>query len=92
MGYEIPGVEVIGGDVFAGILDNFDTAITGVLLDEHTGVVIETSPETYLPNPAMRRFIHRREATADSPAAPATPIAANPTTSSPTPKVDPRPP
>ena len=61
MGYEIPGIGVIGGDVVAGILDKFDTAITRVLLDEHTGVVIETSLDTYLPNRAMRRFIQQRD-------------------------------
>ncbi|MEP7016910.1 MAG: DUF222 domain-containing protein, partial [Actinomycetota bacterium] len=48
MGYLIPGIGVIGGDVVAAILDNFDTAITRVLLDERTGVVIETSLDTYL--------------------------------------------
>jgi hypothetical protein len=60
-GYQIPGIGVIGGDIVAGILDNFDTAITRVLLDEHTGVVIETSLDTYLPNRAMRRFIRKRD-------------------------------
>ena len=61
MGYEIPGIGVIGGDVVAGILDKFDTAITRVLLDERTGVVIETSLDTYRPNRAMRRFIQKRD-------------------------------
>ena len=42
MGYEIPRIGVIGGDVVASILDNFDTAITGVLLDEPTRVVTGT--------------------------------------------------
>ena len=38
MGYEIPGIGVIGGDVVAGILDKFDTRIARVLLDEtHRG-------------------------------------------------------
>ena len=61
MGYEIPGIGVIGGDIVAGILDNFNTRITRVLLDEHTGIVIETTQDTYLPNTAMRRFIHKRD-------------------------------
>ena len=63
MGYEIPGIGVIGGDIVAGILDKFDTRITRVLLDERTGVVIETSQDTYLPSPAMRRFIQKRDGT-----------------------------
>ena len=61
MGYEIPGIGVIGGDIVAGILDKFDTTITRVLLDERTGVVIETSLDTYRPNRAMRRFIQKRD-------------------------------
>ena len=61
MGYEIPGIGVIGGDVVAGILDRFDTRIARVLLEERTGVVIETSITEYLPNRAMRRFIRRRD-------------------------------
>ena len=61
MGYEIPGIGVIGGDIVAAILDRFDTRIARVLLDEHTGVVIETGTGTYLPNAAMRRFIHKRD-------------------------------
>jgi len=61
MGYEIPGIGVIGADIVAAILDNFDTAITRVLLDEHTGVVIETSLDTYRPNRAIRRFIQKRD-------------------------------
>jgi len=61
MGYEIPGIGVIGGDVVAGILERFDTRIARVLLDERTGVVIETSLHTYLPNRAMRRFIQKRD-------------------------------
>ncbi len=71
MGYEIPGIGVgappacggIGGDVVAGILAKFDTRIARVLLDERTGVVIETSINAYLPDPAMRRFIHKRDGT-----------------------------
>jgi len=61
MGYEIPGIGVIGGDVVAAILDKFDTRIARVLLDERTGVVIETGIETYLPNAAMRRFVQKRD-------------------------------
>ena len=61
MGYEIPGIGVIGGDVVAAILDKFDTRIARVLLDERTGVVIETSIKDYLPNRAMRRFIQKRD-------------------------------
>ena len=63
MGYEIPGIGVIGGDVVAGILSKFDTRIARVLLDERTGVVIETSIQEYLPNPAMRRFVQKRDGT-----------------------------
>jgi hypothetical protein len=61
MGYQIPGIGVIGGDIVAAILDRFDTSITRVLLNEHTGVVIETATTAYLPNPAMRRFIRARD-------------------------------
>jgi len=61
MGYEIPGIGVIGGDVVAGILDRFDTRIARVLLDETTGVVIETATTAYLPNAAMRRFVLQRD-------------------------------
>jgi hypothetical protein len=61
MGYEIPGIGVIGGDVVAGILAKFDTRIARVLLDERTGVLIETGINTYRPNPAIRRFIQHRD-------------------------------
>jgi hypothetical protein len=61
MGYEIPGIGVIGGDVVAAILDKFDTRITRVLLDERTGVVIETSIKEYLPDKVMRRFVQKRD-------------------------------
>jgi len=61
MGLEIPGIGVIGGDVVASILDKFDTRISRVLLDERTGVVIETSIDTYRPNRAMRRFVQERD-------------------------------
>jgi hypothetical protein len=63
MGYEIPGIGVIGGDVVAGILEKFDTRIARVLLDERTGVVIETGVDTYRPSAAMRRFVQRRDGT-----------------------------
>jgi hypothetical protein len=59
MGLKIPGIGVIGGDVVASILDKFDTRIARALLDERTGVLIETSIHTYRPNPAMRRFVPR---------------------------------
>jgi hypothetical protein len=61
MGYEIPGIGVIGGDVVAAILAKFDTRIARVLLDERTGVVIETSIAEYLPDKAMRRFVQKRD-------------------------------
>ena len=61
MGYEIPGIGVIGGDIAAAILDKFDTRIARVLLYERTGVGIETSIDTYLPNQAIRRFIQQRD-------------------------------
>jgi hypothetical protein len=61
MGYEIPGIGVIGGDVVAGILQRFDTRIARVLLDERTGVLIETGIKEYRPNPAMRRFVNKRD-------------------------------
>jgi hypothetical protein len=63
MGYEIPGIGVIGGDIVAAILDRFETRIARVLLDETTGVAIETSIKEYLPDPAMRRFIQKRDGT-----------------------------
>jgi hypothetical protein len=61
MGYEIPGIGVIGGDVVAAILNKFDTRIARVLLDERTGVVIETSIKEYLPDKAIRRFVQKRD-------------------------------
>jgi hypothetical protein len=61
MGLAIPGGDVIGGDVVASILDKFDTRIARVLLDERTGVLIETSIHTYRPNPAMRRVVQERD-------------------------------
>ena len=70
MGYEIPGIGVIGGDVVAGILDRFDTRIARVLLDEHTGTVVSTSIKDYLPNRAMRRFIQQRDGNCRFPGCP----------------------
>jgi hypothetical protein len=61
MGYEIPGIGVIGGDIVAAILAKFDTRIARVLLDERTGAVIETGIDTYRPNQAMRRFVQQRD-------------------------------
>ena len=61
MGYEIPGIGVIGGDVDAAILGKIETRIARVLLDERTGVVIETGISTYLPNQEMRRFVQERD-------------------------------
>jgi len=63
MGFLIPGIGVIGGDIITGILDRFDTRIARVLLDEETGVVIETSTTAYLPNQAIRRFVQHRDGT-----------------------------
>jgi len=63
MGYLIPGIGVVGGDIVAGILERFDTRIARVLLDERTGVVIETGIVDYLPNRAMRRFLQKRDGT-----------------------------
>ena len=39
----------------------FDTRIARVLLEERTGVVIETGIAQYLPNAAMRRLIQQRD-------------------------------
>jgi hypothetical protein len=61
MGYEIPGIGVIGGDVVAAILARFETRIARVLLDERTGVVLETGIGQDLPDQAMRRFIQKRD-------------------------------
>jgi 5-methylcytosine-specific restriction endonuclease McrA len=52
---------VIGGDVVASVLDRFDTRIARVLLDERTGVLMETGLKTYLPNAAMRRLVQARD-------------------------------
>ena len=40
MGYEIPGVGVIPGDVVAGICERFDTRIRRVLLDPASGTTV----------------------------------------------------
>ena len=42
MGYQIPGVGVIPGDVVAGICERFDTRIRRVLLDPRSGTTVET--------------------------------------------------
>jgi len=63
MGYEIPGIGVIGEDVVAAILERFDTRIARVLLDERTAVVVETRIKDYLPNKAMRRLVQARDGT-----------------------------
>jgi hypothetical protein len=58
-----PGIGVIGGDIVAAILQRFDTRIARALLEETTGVVIEASIQEYLPDPAMPRFVQKRDAT-----------------------------
>ena len=57
MGYEIPGVGVIPGDVVAGICARFDTRIRRVLLDPASGTTVETGAAGYTPSPAVRRFV-----------------------------------
>ena len=57
MGYEIPGVGVIPGDVVAGICARFDTRIRRVLLDPASGTTVETGAAGYTPSPALRRFV-----------------------------------
>ena len=49
MGYEIPGVGVIPGDVVAGICERFDTRIRRVLLDQASGTTVETGAAGYTP-------------------------------------------
>ncbi|MEO6143406.1 MAG: HNH endonuclease signature motif containing protein [Dermatophilaceae bacterium] len=53
--------------LFPAVLSEAPGAVTKrvrrVLLDERTGVVIETGIDTYLPNPGMRRFIGKRDGT-----------------------------
>ena len=61
MGYEIPGVGVIPGDVVAGICARFDTHIRRVLLDEATGTTVETGSAGYRPSAAVRRFVTTRD-------------------------------
>jgi hypothetical protein len=61
MGYEIPGVGVIPGDVVAGICERFDTRIRRVLLDPASGTTVETGAAGYTPSPALRRFVTHRD-------------------------------
>ena len=61
MGYEIPGVGVIPGDVVAGICERFDTRIRRVLLDPASGTTVETGAAGYTPSPAVRRFVTHRD-------------------------------
>jgi len=61
MGYEIPGVGVIPGDVVAGICARFDTRIRRVLLDPATGTTVETGAAGYTPSAAVRRFVTHRD-------------------------------
>jgi len=67
MGYEIPGVGVIPGDVVAGICARFDTRIRRVLLDPATGTTVETGAAGYTPSPALRRFVTHRDGTCRAP-------------------------
>ena len=57
MGYEIPGVGVIPGDIVAGICSRFDTRIRRVLLDPASGTTVETGAAGYTPSAAVRRFV-----------------------------------
>ena len=50
MGYEIPGVGVIPGDIVAGICSRFDTRIRRVLLDPASGTTVETGAAGYTPS------------------------------------------
>jgi Domain of unknown function (DUF222) len=61
MGYEIPGVGVVPGDVVAGICSRFDTRIRRVLLDETAGTTLETGAKGYVPPAAMGRFVRHRD-------------------------------
>ena len=67
MGYEIPGVGVIPGDVVAGICERFDTRIRRVLLDPASGTTVETGAAGYTPSPAVRRFVTHRDGTCRAP-------------------------
>ena len=67
MGYEIPGVGVIPGDVVAGICERFDTRIRRVLLDPASGATVETGAAGYTPSPAVRRFVTHRDGTCRAP-------------------------
>ena len=61
MGFEVPGVGVIPGNVVAAITDRFDTHIRRVLLDARTGVVADTGTAVYRPSAAIRRHVELRE-------------------------------
>jgi hypothetical protein len=61
MGYEIPGVGVVPGDVVAGICERFDTRIRRVLLDEVAGTTLETGAKGYVPPAGMGRFVRHRD-------------------------------
>jgi hypothetical protein len=61
MGYEIPGVGVVPGDVVAGICSRFDTRIRRVLLDEVAGTTLETGTKGYVPPAAVARFVRHRD-------------------------------
>ena len=67
MGYEIPGVGVIPGDIVAGICSRFDTRIRRVLLDPASGTTVETGAKGYTPSPAVRRFVTHRDGTCRAP-------------------------
>ncbi len=67
MGYQIPGVGVIPGDVVAGICERFDTRIRRVLLDPASGTTVETGAAGYTPSPAVRRFVTHRDGTCRAP-------------------------
>ena len=67
MGYEIPGVGVIPGDIVAGICTRFDTRIRRVLLDPASGTTVETGAAGYTPSPAVRRFVTHRDGTCRAP-------------------------
>jgi hypothetical protein len=67
MGYEIPGVGVIPGDVVAGICAAFDTRIRRVLLDPASGTTVETGAAGYTPSAGLRRFVTHRDGTYRAP-------------------------
>jgi len=88
MGYQIRGIGLDGGDVVAGSWTRSTPPSPGPAGRTHRGGH-RNQPGDPPAQQQMRRFIHRCEATDASAAAPATPNAANPTMSSPTPKADP---